>query len=75
MTPLHLAAWGGKTEVSKGLLGEGASLSAVDHLKSLIFDCISFTEGLITCLFTANSEAPASIRIFVTSVFPSCAAL
>jgi hypothetical protein len=27
-------------------------------LKSLIFDCISFTEGLITCLFTADSEAP-----------------
>jgi hypothetical protein len=42
-------------------------------LKSLIFDCISFTEGLITCLLTADSEAPASTRTFVTSVFPSCA--
>ena len=43
------------------------------HLKSLIFDCISFTEGLITLLSTADSEAPASIRTFVISVFPSCA--
>jgi hypothetical protein len=43
------------------------------HLKSLIFDCISFTEGLITSLFTADSEAPASTRTFVTSVFPSFA--
>jgi hypothetical protein len=30
------------------------------HLKSLIFDCISFTEGLITQLSAADSEAPAS---------------
>ena len=44
------------------------------HLKSLIFDCISFTEGLITYLFTADSEAPASNRTFITSVFPSHAA-
>ena len=44
------------------------------HLKSLIFDCLSFTEGLITGLFTADSEAPASIRTFVTSVYPFSAA-
>ena len=44
------------------------------HLKSLIFDCLSFTEGLITGLFTADSEAPASIRTFVTSVYPFTAA-
>jgi hypothetical protein len=43
-------------------------------LKSLIFDCLSFTEGLITCLSTAESEAPASTRTFVTSVFPFTAA-
>jgi hypothetical protein len=35
------------------------------HLKSLIFDCISFTEGLITSLFTADSEAPASTYCFI----------
>ena len=45
------------------------------HLKSLIFDCISFTEGLITSLSTADSEAPASSRTFVTSVYPFTAAL
>ena len=39
------------------------------HLKSLIFDCISFTECLITRMFTADSEAPASNRTFITSVF------
>ena len=44
------------------------------HLKSLIFDCISFTECLITCLSTADSEAPASTRTFVTSVYPFTAA-
>jgi hypothetical protein len=44
------------------------------HLKSLIFDCISFTEGLITYLSTADTEAPASNRTFVTSVFPFTAA-
>jgi hypothetical protein len=42
------------------------------HLKSLIFDCISFTEGLITLLYTAYTEAPASTRTFVTTVFRSC---
>ena len=45
------------------------------HLKSLIFDCISFTECLITLWSTAVSEAPASSRTFVTSVSPSSAAL
>ena len=45
------------------------------HLKSLIFDCISFTEGLITSLSPADSEAPASHRTFVTSVCPLHAAL
>jgi hypothetical protein len=30
MTPLHLTAWGGKTEVTKVLVEAGASLSAVD---------------------------------------------
>ena len=44
------------------------------HLKSLIFDCISFTEGLITSSFTADTEAPASNRTFVTSVCPFPAA-
>jgi hypothetical protein len=29
------------------------------HLKSLIFDCLSFTGDLITCLFTTDREAPA----------------
>ena len=46
----------------------------VCHLKSLIFDCISFTECLITSYATADSEAPASNRTFVTSVFLSSAA-
>ena len=45
------------------------------HLKSLIFDCISFTECLITLLSTADSEAPAFTKTFVTSVYPSHAAL
>ena len=30
MTPLHLAAWKGKTEVTKVLVEAGASLSAVN---------------------------------------------
>ena len=34
------------------------------HLKSLIFDCISFTEGLITSFSTADSEAPDLMRCF-----------
>jgi hypothetical protein len=37
------------------------------HLKSLIFDCLSFTEDLITSSFTADSEAQRLIlKIFVT---------
>ena len=44
------------------------------HLKSLIFDCISFTEGLITWFSAADSEAPAFIRTLITSVFPIHAA-
>jgi len=41
------------------------------QLKSLIFDCLSFIEGLITLLSTAHSETPTSGRTFVTSVCPS----
>ena len=44
------------------------------HLMSLIFDCISFTECLITYFCTAESEAPASNRTFVTFVYPLTAA-
>jgi hypothetical protein len=44
-------------------------------LEEFIFDCISFTECLITHLVTADSEAPASTKTFVTSVYPSSAAL
>ena len=32
-------------------------------LEGLIFDCLSFTEGLIICLSTVDSEAPASSNI------------
>ena len=32
MTPLHLAAWKGNTEVTKVLIETGASLSAVDNM-------------------------------------------
>jgi hypothetical protein len=32
----------------------------IRHLNGLIFDCLSFTEGLFTCLSTVESEAPAS---------------
>jgi hypothetical protein len=31
----------------------------VRHLKRLICDCLSFTEGLITLLVTTETEAPA----------------
>ena len=31
MTPLHLSAWEGKTDVTNVLLEAGASLSAVDN--------------------------------------------
>ena len=50
------------------------SVQSHDHLKRLIFDCISFTEGLITSLSTADIEAPASTRNFVTSLLPCHAA-
>ena len=44
------------------------------HFKSLIFDCLSFTECLITILSTADSDTPASSKTFATSVFPFSAA-
>ena len=44
------------------------------HLKSLIINCLSFTECLITSMSRADTGAPASTRTFVTSVFPSSAA-
>jgi hypothetical protein len=31
----------------------------IPHLKGLLFDCLSFIGGLITCLSTVDSEAPA----------------
>ena len=40
------------------------------HLKSLMFDCLSFNEGLITSLFTTYREAPAFNRRSTTSVLP-----
>jgi len=44
------------------------------HLKSLIFDCLSSTEGLITSLSTTDGEAPAFNRRSTTAVLPSHAA-
>jgi hypothetical protein len=44
------------------------------HLKGLIFDCLSFTEGLITSLSTTGGEAPAFNSRSTTSVWPSLAA-
>jgi hypothetical protein len=44
------------------------------HLKSLIFDCLSFTEGLITWLFSTDKEAPAFNKWSTTSVLPLSAA-
>jgi hypothetical protein len=44
------------------------------HLKSLIFDCLGFTEGLITSLVTKEREAPAFNRWSTTSVLPPIAA-
>jgi hypothetical protein len=43
------------------------------NLRSLIFDFLSFTEGLITALSMADWEAPPSSRTFVTSVCPNFA--
>jgi hypothetical protein len=45
------------------------------HLKSLIFDSLSFTEGLFTSLSTTESEAPAFNRRFTISVFSVSVAL
>jgi hypothetical protein len=44
------------------------------HLKSLIFDCLSFIEGLITSLSTTEREPPECIRRSTTSVLPHHAA-
>jgi hypothetical protein len=41
------------------------------YLKNLAFDCLSFTEGLITSLFTTAGEAPDFNRSSTTSVLPS----
>jgi hypothetical protein len=40
------------------------------HLKGLIFNCLSFTEGLITWLFTMDSEAPASSKLLLLLCCP-----
>jgi hypothetical protein len=45
------------------------------HLKSLIFDCLSFTEGLITSLSTTDRDAPDFNRRSTTSELPLAAAL
>ena len=45
------------------------------HCKSLIFDCLNFTEGLITSLSTTDREAPDFNRRSTTSVLPSSAAV
>ena len=44
------------------------------HLKGLIFDGLSFTEVLITSLFSTDREAPALNRSSTTSLWPSHAA-
>jgi hypothetical protein len=44
------------------------------HLKSLIFDCLSFTEGFITSLSTTDRQAPEFIRRSATSILPYPAA-
>ena len=44
------------------------------HLKSLIFDSLSFTGGLITSLSTTDSEAPAFNSMSTNSVSPVPAA-
>ena len=45
------------------------------HCKSLISNCLSFTEGLITFLSTTETEAPALSRSVTTSIWPCDAAL
>jgi hypothetical protein len=42
--------------------------------KSLISNCLNFTEGLITCLSTTDAEAPALSRSVTTSTWPCDAA-
>jgi YHS domain-containing protein len=54
--------------------GQQWRIFPIRHLNSLIFDCLSLTEGLITCLSTVDSEAPASSNTFVTSLWPFIAA-
>ena len=44
------------------------------QLTSLMIDCLSFTEGLITRLFTTEGEAPVSNSKCATSEFPFSAA-
>ena len=44
------------------------------HLKSLIFDSLNFSEGLITSLSTTDGEAPAFNRMSTNSVSPFHAA-
>jgi hypothetical protein len=44
------------------------------HLKRLIFDSLSFTDSLITALFTTDGEAPAFNRMSTNSVLPVHAA-
>ena len=44
------------------------------HLNSLIFDFLSFTEGLITSLSTTDGEAPDFNRRSTNSVLPVSAA-
>ena len=44
------------------------------HFKSLIFDSLSFGEGLITTLSTADGEAPDFNRRSTNSVLPVSAA-
>ena len=45
------------------------------HLKSLILDCLSFTEGLFTLLSNADSEARFFNRRSTTFVLPFAAAV
>jgi hypothetical protein len=40
------------------------------HLKSLIFDCLSFTEGLITLMSSTDGGAPAFNRRSTSSILP-----
>ena len=40
------------------------------HCKSLISNCLSFTEGLITSSSTTETEAPALSRSVTTSLWP-----